>query len=89
MVLEIGGWTAMLSYVRMGLGVALVSNSAVPDHRGLIVRPLDPRQFPPIQTKLICRQSLARDQSLDLSLDGQSLRAALREAAIDPGGKDS
>ena len=84
-VLEIGGWTAMLSYVRMGLGVALVSSSAVPDHRGLLVRPLDPRQFPAVQTKLICRRSLARDQSLDLSPDAQSLRAALRDAAIDPG----
>ena len=88
-VLEIGGWTAVLSYARMGLGVALVGRSAVSDPRGLIVRPLDPHQFPPVRTKLICRQSLARDQSLDLSPDAECLRAALRHAANDPGGEGS
>jgi len=80
-VLEIGGWAAMLAYVRMGLGVALVSRSAVSDRRGLIVRPLDGNEFPDIETKLICRPSLAGDRALDLSPDAQRLRAALHDAA--------
>ena len=80
-VLEIGGWAAMLSYVHMGLGVALVTSSAVSDQRGVIVRPLDPHEFPGVQTKLICRQSPTGDESLDLSPDAEILRAALRDAA--------
>jgi len=80
-VLEIGGWAAMLSYVRMGRGIALISSSAVSDRRGVIVRPLDPHEFPGVQTKLICRQSPTGDASLDLSPDAEILRAALRDAA--------
>ena len=54
-VLEVGGWSTILAYVRDGHGAGLVSEGILSDAPGLIVRFLDSEHFPPIAAKLICR----------------------------------
>jgi len=80
-VLEIGGWNAILTYVRDGLGVGLISEASVPSNGRLIIRYLDSDWFPPIAIKLICRRSLTAGAGLDLSPTAQAFRTALRKAA--------
>lgn len=85
-VLEIGGWNAILSYVREGVGVGIVSEAALGETEGLLVRYLDPNYFPPTATKLICRLVDGKGNELDLSEDGLALAEALRQAARKRGG---
>ena len=40
-VLEVGGWATILAYVRDGFGVGFVSEGAVVDTKGLVIRLLD------------------------------------------------
>jgi DNA-binding transcriptional LysR family regulator len=79
--LEVGGWSTMLAYVREGIGVGLVSESALQDLEGLLVRLLDAGPFPPIATRLICRRVAGTGEQLDLSPEGLAFRQALLEAA--------
>jgi DNA-binding transcriptional LysR family regulator len=79
--LEIGGWGAILTYVREGFGVGIVSEAVVPDEKGLTVRPLDPASFPPIESKLICRRLVGPNEDLDLSEPAAAWREVLRTVA--------
>jgi DNA-binding transcriptional LysR family regulator len=79
--LEIGGWGAILAYVRDGLGVGIVSQAAIADTEGLILRPLDPESFPAIEAKLIARRLAGSGESLDLSESGEAWRAVLYQVA--------
>jgi DNA-binding transcriptional LysR family regulator len=79
--LEIGGWETILAYVRDGLGVGIVSEAAVVDPKGLIVRPLDPEVFPPIEARLIARRLAGSGEALDLSEHAAAWRAMLRQSA--------
>lgn len=83
-VLEIGGWNAILTYVRDGLGVGLVSEAALPGNGKLIARYLDADSFTPIAIKLICRRALTTGEELDLSPEGLAFRTTLRQAAHKP-----
>ncbi len=75
--LEIGGWATILSYVRDGFGVGLVSEGALDDPTGLIVRPLDRSTFSPISVKLICRRLAGSGEELDLSEVAMNWRRCL------------
>jgi DNA-binding transcriptional LysR family regulator len=79
--LEIGGWSAILGYVREGLGVGVVSEAAIPAGEALVVRHLDPEYFPPIATRLICRRLPGFEDELDLSPEARAFRDALAQAA--------
>jgi DNA-binding transcriptional LysR family regulator len=80
-VLELGGWNAILSYVRDGLGVGLVTDSSVPSNGKLVVRHFDSDCLAPIAIKLICRRSLTTGEELDLSPEGLIFCKTLRRAA--------
>ena len=84
--LEIGGWGTILAYVRDGLGVGIVSEAAVVEPKGLIVRPLDPEVFPPIEARLIARRLAGSGDALDLSDHAEAWRAVLRRVAAGQGG---
>jgi DNA-binding transcriptional LysR family regulator len=84
--LEIGGWGAILAYVRDGLGVGIVSQASIADAEGLILRPLDPEFFPPIGAKLIARRLAGSGESLDLSEPAKAWRAVLYQVARRGGG---
>jgi DNA-binding transcriptional LysR family regulator len=86
LVVEVGGWGAILGFVRDGLGVGVVSEGALDDTAGLTVRTLDPSVFPPIESKMICRRASASGDDLDLSETALAWRDALRREARDPVG---
>jgi DNA-binding transcriptional LysR family regulator len=80
-VLEVGGWATIMAYVRDGFGVGIVSEGAVNETKGLMVRRLDPAVFPPIQAKLICRRLAGSIDELDLSKEGAAWREVLQRVA--------
>ncbi|MFN4260522.1 MAG: LysR family transcriptional regulator [Gemmataceae bacterium] len=77
--MEIGGWTSILAYVREGLGVGVVSEAALNEQDGLVVRYFDTGRFPLIVTRLICRRVLGTGEDLDLSDEAQAFRKILLE----------
>ena len=79
--LEISGWRAILTYVRDGFGVGIVSEAVLADEKDLIIRPLDPAVFPPVASKLIVRRSAGKKDSVDLSENGLAWSEALLHAA--------
>ena len=81
--LEIGGWGAILAYVRDGFGVGIVSQASIADAEGLILRPLDPESFPPIEAKLIARRCAGSGESPDLSESAKAWRAVLYQVSAD------
>ena len=66
-VLELGGWSTILAYVRDGFGVGVVSEAALRETKGLAIRLLDPEVFPRVKSKLICRHLAGSIDALDLS----------------------
>jgi DNA-binding transcriptional LysR family regulator len=76
---EIGGWGTIIEYVRDGVGVAVVSESALEERSGLAVRPLDRTAFSPIAAKLICRRTAGSGDGLDLSDLASDWRRCLRK----------
>jgi DNA-binding transcriptional LysR family regulator len=80
-VLEVGGWSTILAYVRDGHGVGVVSESILADAPGLVVRYLDPDRFPPIAARLICRKLPGTGEQLDLSPEAQAWRKVLLRVA--------
>jgi DNA-binding transcriptional LysR family regulator len=84
-VLEIGGWSTILAYVRDGFGIGVVSEGALTDTKGLIVRPLDAGSFAPIQARLICRRTPGAGNELDLSPPASQFREILRDVAAKSG----
>jgi DNA-binding transcriptional LysR family regulator len=79
--LEIGGWGTILAYVRDGLGAGIVSEAAVLEPKGLTVRLLDPKSFPPIEAKLIGRRLGGSGDEWDLSETARAWWSALRRVA--------
>jgi DNA-binding transcriptional LysR family regulator len=78
--MEVGGWGTILGYVRAGLGVGLVSARAVEgDNKGLVVRGLDAKAFPPLQQRLIARRKAGAPDQPDLSPPAQALHDLLVE----------
>jgi DNA-binding transcriptional LysR family regulator len=78
-VLEVGGWATQLAYVAAGLGVGVTSSAAAARARepGLIVRPLDPKLFPPRQIRLIARRRVGNADQPDLSAEASAFHDAL------------
>jgi DNA-binding transcriptional LysR family regulator len=79
-VLEVGGWHTILTFVREGLGVGLVSEAVLGREEDLLVGYLVPEVFPPATTKLICRRAQGTGEDLDLTEEAKAFRAALRRA---------
>jgi DNA-binding transcriptional LysR family regulator len=81
-VLEIGGWPAVLAYARRGIGAGIVPRSALAQARERFwQRPLDARQFPPLVTHLICRRQPGSPPQPDLTPQAALFAGLLREAA--------
>jgi LysR family transcriptional regulator, benzoate and cis,cis-muconate-responsive activator of ben and cat genes len=80
-VLELGGWSTILAYVRDGFGVGVVSEAAVRETKGLAIRLLDPEVFPRVESKLICRRLAGSVDALDLPNQGMAWREVLRRVA--------
>jgi DNA-binding transcriptional LysR family regulator len=79
-VLEVGGWPAILAYVREGLGVGLVTQTAFEQKsQGLEARWLNRKTFPPQRVRLICRKCSAAPNDLDLSPPATRFRELLLE----------
>ncbi len=85
--LEIGGWETLLSYVRVGLGVGVVSAVAVraAGASGLIVRALDRKSFPPLEVRLIARRRRGTTDQPDLSPQAQDFHDELLAATLELG----
>jgi LysR family pca operon transcriptional activator len=79
--LEIGGWGTILAYVRDGFGVGIVSEAAVLEPKGLTIRPLDPKTFPPVEARLIGRRLGGSGDEWDLSETARAWSAVLRKVA--------
>jgi DNA-binding transcriptional LysR family regulator len=78
--LEIGGWQAILAYVREGLGVGVVTQTAFEQEpHQLEIRQLNRRTFPPTRLRLICRTRLTAPDELDLSAAAARFRELLLE----------
>ena len=77
-VLELGGWSTILAYVRDGFGVGVVSEAALRETKDLAIRLLDPEVFPRVKSKLICRHLAGSIDALDLSIHGMAWREVLR-----------
>jgi DNA-binding transcriptional LysR family regulator len=78
--LEMGGWQAILAYVREGLGVGVVTQTAFgQDPHGLEIRLLNRRAFPPTRLRLICRTRVTAPDELDLSPSAARFRELLLE----------
>jgi len=79
-VLEVGGWQAILAYVREGLGVGVVTKTAFEQEpHGLEGRWLNRKTFPPQRVRLICRKRSAVPNDLDLSSPAARFRELLLE----------
>ena len=78
--LEVGGWSTILAFVHDGVGVGLVSEVALRNAKGLVIRLLDAGVFPPIETRLICRRSAGGGEGLDLAEPAVVWRDVLRRA---------
>jgi len=57
----------ILAYVRDGCGVGVISDGALAEPAGLVVRGLDPAVFLPIEAKLVCRRRAGSGEELDLT----------------------
>ena len=85
--LEMGGWQAILAYVRERLGVGVVTQTAFEQEpHGLEIRLLNRRAFPPTRLRLICRTSLTAPDELDLSPPAARFRELLLEEVRKPAG---
>lgn len=78
--LEIGGWGTILDYVRDHHGVGVVSESAVPKSKDLVVAYFSPKFIPAAKTKIICRYKLDTDE-LDLTEMAREFYRLLKKAA--------
>ncbi len=80
--LEVGGWAVILEYVQAGFGLGLVSeNAARACGKGVVFRRLDPKLFPRIETRIICRRILGLQDQLDLTTPARAFYESLKEAA--------
>jgi DNA-binding transcriptional LysR family regulator len=87
-VIEAGGWQTILEYAQLGLGVGLVTRAAVAalQARGsakLTVRPLDPKEFPPVAVRLVARKAFGKEE-VEMGERARELSAILREVQDGP-----
>jgi DNA-binding transcriptional LysR family regulator len=88
--LEVGGWQAILAYVREELGVGVVTQTVLEqDPHGLEIRLLNRRAFPPTRLRLICRTRLSEPDELDLSPPAARFRELLLEEGRNLAGDNS
>jgi DNA-binding transcriptional LysR family regulator len=80
-VVETGGWTVALEYVREGFGVGLLPKSVAGKDPWLVVKPLSSKVAPSNTVRLICRRRFDADGGLDLNERGQAFCEALRTVA--------
>jgi hypothetical protein len=64
--------------VRDGFGVGVVSEAALDETKGFMIRLLDPEVFPRNETKLICRRLAGSVDEPDLSAQGAAWRQVLQ-----------
>jgi len=76
-VVECGGWSSQLEYVRSGFGVGLLPRSAVAREPELLVKILHSAINPPNVVRLICRRRHDPDGGLDLTAAAAAFRDAL------------
>ena len=79
--LELGGWSAIMAYVSDGSAVGVVSESSIPDSRGLVIRHFDPAVIPPTAINLICRRRFEDREEPALSPHATAFYEALKQAA--------
>ncbi len=83
-VVEIGGWPAVLAYCRRGVGAAIVPFSALDGVADRFrQRRLDPRRFAPRMTRLVCRRLPGAPPRPDLTPQAALFADQLREAAAE------
>ena len=81
-VLEIGGWPAVLAYARRGIGAGIVPRSALVQPRQRYEqRLLEPEQFTPLVMRLICRRLAGTLPQADLTPNAALFAQLVREAA--------
>lgn len=91
-VLEAGGWQAILGFVESGLGVGLVPQSAVEVFRErsrskVTACPLDAAEFPPDAVRLIARKAHGKEEP-DVTDIGKRMLALLRDEGQRAAGHD-
>jgi len=79
--LEVSSWTTIMAYAADGLGVGLVSESALPKSSNMIIRYLDPAVIPRFHAKVICRRSTDSPEQPDLTPEAYSFYKILKHAA--------
>lgn len=79
--LEVSSWTAIMSYASDGVGVGLVSESAVARPSKMLVRYLDPAVIPPFTAKLISRRTGSLTDQPDLTPEARLFYRAVKQAA--------
>jgi DNA-binding transcriptional LysR family regulator len=79
-VVETGPWSTAMNYVRDGVGIGVVPQSATLGQSGLVVKPLPAKLVPSNTVRVISRKRAGTEQ-LDLSQGADAFLDALREAA--------
>lgn len=80
-VVETGGWSVALEYVREGFGVGLLPRSVAGRDQRLLVKSAGERVVPANTVRLICRRNFDPDGGLDLTERGEAFAEALRAVA--------
>lgn len=69
--LEVGGWAIILDYVLNSMGVGIVTDGFLKNvkdsTKDLLVRPLDPKEFPALELKVIARLKNQQTNEADLT----------------------
>jgi len=84
-IVEAGGWQTILEFAEAGIGIGLVTASALEGYRHhgrtrIVSRPLDEKEFPPDAVRLVTRKGFGRDEP-ELTEPANELRKLLRLVA--------
>jgi DNA-binding transcriptional LysR family regulator len=80
-VLETGGWSTILEFIRLGLGVGFLPGEFARGMKDLETCELEERIVPRAATRLICRLSPRPDEELDLTPPARRFRDILKQLA--------
>ncbi len=85
-LLEVGGWSTLLGYVRDGLGVGVVGETAIAPNatdevHDLVMFGLDSRIFLPMQSRLIARRLQGNPEEPDLASEARAFMEMLVQIA--------